>query len=234
MLVKKYSKVSTLAFRFGMLGIFGQVLGLVLSLLMFERFDGESFNFFSNTLSELGSYGHSYYAVIVNGGLFFGGLCVVLFCLLSLQLHTSTWGYLFYASLGLSYFALAATGLFPINVYHLHVIAIKYFFIFSCSSLIFYGLYQLLAKQSHRSVLTLISAAAAFLLMTSFLLLPLLELGFTQGNSAFYNEMLAESTRAEIWWPAIIQWGSLSTFLFWTCLVIKNSQLDSSSGEKAN
>ncbi|WP_367277883.1 DUF998 domain-containing protein [uncultured Shewanella sp.] len=205
-----------------MLGIFGQVLGLVLSLLMFERFDGESFNFFSNTLSELGNYGHSYYAVIVNGGLFFGSLCVVLFCLLSLQLDTSPWSYLFYASLGLSYLALAAMGLFPINVYHLHVIAIKYFFIFGCSSLLFYGLYQLLAKESQRSVLTHVSGGLAFILMSSFLLLPLLELGFTEGDSAFYNEMLAEPTRAEIWWPAIIQWVSLTTFLFWTCLVIKD------------
>ncbi|MGS0729019.1 DUF998 domain-containing protein, partial [Shewanella sp. 0m-11] len=88
--------MSRLAFRFGMLGIFGQVLGLVLSIVMFEHFDGQGYSFLNHTLSELGSYGHSRYAVIVNGGLFFGGLCVVLFCLLSLQLGDSVWRYPFF------------------------------------------------------------------------------------------------------------------------------------------
>ncbi|MCL1108452.1 DUF998 domain-containing protein [Shewanella schlegeliana] len=209
-----------------MLGIFGQVLGLVLSVLMFEQFDGTNFSFLSNTLSELGSYGHSYFAVIVNGGLFFGGLCVVLFCLLSLQLDASPWSYFFYVSLGLTYFALAATGLFPINVYHLHIIAIKYFFIFGSATLILYGLEQWIASETQGSILTYICALFAFVFMTSFLLLPLLELGFTVGDSAFYNELLAEPSRAEIWWPAIIQWASLTTFLFWTALVIKTKAVD--------
>ncbi|GIU18768.1 DUF998 domain-containing protein [Shewanella sp. MBTL60-007] len=226
MLVKKYSKVSRLAFRFGMLGIFGQVLGLVLSVLMFEQFDGKNFSFLSNTLSELGSYGHSYFAVIVNGGLFFGGLCVVLFCLLSLQLNASPWSYAFYVSLGLTYLAFAATGLFPINVYHLHIIAIKYFFIFGCVSLLLYGLQQLTVTEAQGTVLTYICALFAFVFMTSFLLLPLLELGFTVGDSAFYDEMLAKPSRAEIWWPAIMQWASLVTFLFWTALVIKTKAVD--------
>lgn len=226
MLVKKYSKVSRLAFRFGMLGIFGQVLGLVLSVLMFEQFDGKNFSFLSNTLSELGSYGHSYFAVIVNGGLFFGGLCVVLFCLLSLQLNASPWSYAFYVSLGLTYLAFAATGLFPINVYHLHIIAIKYFFIFGCVSLLLYGLQQLTVTEAQGTVLTYICGLFAFVFMTSFLLLPLLELGFTVGDSAFYDEMLAKPSRAEIWWPAIMQWASLVTFLFWTALVIKTKAVD--------
>ncbi|MCG9728784.1 DUF998 domain-containing protein [Shewanella sp. Isolate13] len=209
-----------------MLGIFGQVLGLVLSVLMFEQFDGKNFSFLSNTLSELGSYGHSYFAVIVNGGLFFGGLCVVLFCLLSLQLNASPWSYAFYVSLGLTYLAFAATGLFPINVYHLHIIAIKYFFIFGCVSLLLYGLQQLTVTEARGTTLTYIFALFAFVFMTSFLLLPLLELGFTVGDSAFYDEMLAQPSRAEIWWPAIIQWASLVTFLFWTALVIKTKAVD--------
>ncbi|WP_259649521.1 DUF998 domain-containing protein [Shewanella sp. MBTL60-007] len=209
-----------------MLGIFGQVLGLVLSVLMFEQFDGKNFSFLSNTLSELGSYGHSYFAVIVNGGLFFGGLCVVLFCLLSLQLNASPWSYAFYVSLGLTYLAFAATGLFPINVYHLHIIAIKYFFIFGCVSLLLYGLQQLTVTEAQGTVLTYICALFAFVFMTSFLLLPLLELGFTVGDSAFYDEMLAKPSRAEIWWPAIMQWASLVTFLFWTALVIKTKAVD--------
>ncbi|WP_223296202.1 DUF998 domain-containing protein [Shewanella halifaxensis] len=223
-----------LAFRFGMLGIFGQVLGLVLSILMFVQFDGKGFNFFYNTLSELGSYGHSYYAVIVNAGLFFGGLCVVLFCLLSLQVGDSAWSYPFLINLGLAYLAFAAMGLFPINVYHLHIIAMKYFFIFGCISLFSYGLYQLFVKESQRSILTLVCALLAFISMASFLLLPLLELGFTDGDRAFYNEMLVEPSRAEIWWPAIIQWISLTTFLLWTCLVIKSRAVGYYSDEKTN
>lgn len=231
MLVKKYNKVSTLAFRFGMLGIVGQVVGLVLSALMFQQFDGNGFSFLSNTLSELGSYGHSYFAVIVNGGLFFGGLCVVLFCLLSLQLEASPWSYLFYVTLGLTYFALAATGLFPINVYHLHIIAIKYFFIFGCVSLIVFGVKQLIVCERPRPILTYLFALLALVFMAAFLILPILELGFTVGDSAFYDEMLAEPSRAELWWPAIIQWASLITFLTWTCLVIRVRAVESGSSK---
>ncbi|MGS0674741.1 DUF998 domain-containing protein [Shewanella sp. 0m-4] len=205
-----------------MLGIFGQVLGLVLSIVMFEHFDGQGYSFLNHTLSELGSYGHSRYAVIVNGGLFFGGLCVVLFCLLSLQLGDSVWRYPFFISLGLTYLAFAATGLFPINVYHLHIIAIKYFFIFGCCSLVSYIGFQLMAKEARFSILTQISALVAFVSMSAFLLLPLLSLDLTEGDGAFYNEMLLAPFRPEMWWPAVVQWIGVATFLTWSALVIKD------------
>lgn len=221
MLVQKYNKVSRLAFRFGMLGIFGQVLGLALSIALFEQFDGSGFNFLNHTLSELGNYGHSQYAVVMNGGLFFGSLCVVLFCLLSLQLGESSWRFPFYISLGLSYFSFAAMGLFPINVYHLHVIAIKYFFVFTCCSLLFYGCFLVADREVRFSLGSKISGLLALIIMSAFLFLPWLELGFTEGNEAFYNEMLVKSSRPELWWPAVIMWAGLATYLLWTVLVIK-------------
>ncbi|MGS0680529.1 DUF998 domain-containing protein [Shewanella sp. 125m-7] len=205
-----------------MLGIFGQVLGLVLSIVMFEHFDGQGYSFLNHTLSELGSYGHSRYAVIVNGGLFFGGLCVVLFCLLSLQLGDSVWRYPFFISLGLTYLAFAATGLFPINVYHLHTIAIKYFFIFGCCSLMFYATFQFMSAEPTFSVLSHICGAFAFLSMAAFLLLPLLALNLTEGNGEFFNEMLVDPSRPEMWWPAIVQWIGVATFLLWSALVVKD------------
>ncbi|GIU44950.1 DUF998 domain-containing protein [Shewanella sairae] len=220
MLVKKYNKVATLAFRFGMLGIFGQLLGLVLSVMLFKQIGDDGFSFFNHTLSELGSYGQSHYAVFVNGGLFFGGLCVVLFCLLSLQLVQSRWHYLFFLSLGLCYLAFAASGLFPVNVYHLHIVAIKYFFIFACSSLVFYGLFQLSATSFTFSIWHNALAFFAFIFLAGFLLLPSLGLGLTEGNEAFYNELLVGPGRPDLWWPAIIEWIGVATFSLWSCSVI--------------
>ncbi|MCL1138466.1 DUF998 domain-containing protein [Shewanella pneumatophori] len=209
-----------------MLGIFGQLLGLTLSVFMFEQFDGSGFNFLNHTLSELGSYGRFQYAVVLNGGLFFGGLCVVLSCLLSVQLGDSPWRLPFFISLGLSFLALAAMGLFPINVYHLHIVAIKYFFVFGCVSLLFYGVYLLATNNKPVPLYNKISAVLAFLAMGAFLALPWFELGLTEGNSAFYNEMLVDPLRPEIWWPAITQWAGLATFLLWSALVINSIKAD--------
>ncbi|WP_245603170.1 DUF998 domain-containing protein [Shewanella fidelis] len=222
MLVDKQIKVSKLAFRFGALGIFGQLLGLALSIAMFEQFDGAGFNFLNHTLSELGSYGRFQYAVVMNGGLFFGGLCVVLSCLLSMQLTGSPWRLCFFICFGLSFLSLSAMGLFPVNVYHLHIIAIKYFFVCGCLSALFYGVYLLRVPASQPSFLTKVITAMAFVVMGAFIVLPWFEFDLTEGNRAFYTEMLVDPLRPEIWWPAISQWVGLATFLLWSALVINS------------
>ncbi|MFT5787911.1 MAG: hypothetical protein ACI8SJ_000006 [Shewanella sp.] len=220
MVARTKNKVSTLAFRFGMLGIFGLLLGLILSVLAFEQYDGNGFSFFNHTLSELGHYGHSYFAVIINGGLFFGSLSAVLFCLFSLQIADSPWSYPFFVCLGLTFFSLAAMGLFPINVYHLHIVAIKYFFIFGTISSMFYGLYLLVGKGRLFSHSTTVFAFITFVTMSAFLLVPLLGFELTEGGRAFYHEMLVEIHRPTIWWPAILEWICIASFVSWSTSVM--------------
>ncbi|MCL1051143.1 DUF998 domain-containing protein [Shewanella abyssi] len=220
MVARTNNKVSTLAFRFGMLGIFGLLLGLILSVLTFEQYDGKGFNFLNHTLSELGNYGHSYFAVIINGGLFFGSLSALLFCLFSLQIADSPWSYPFFTCLGLTFFSLAAIGLFPINVYHLHTVALKYFFIFGSVSSIFYGLYLLVGRGRLFSRVTSVLAIITFVSMSAFLLPPLLGLELTEGGRAFYHEMLVEIHRPAIWWPAIFEWVGIASFVSWSTSVM--------------
>ncbi|PKG57906.1 hypothetical protein CXF83_07575 [Shewanella sp. Choline-02u-19] len=220
MVARTNNKVSTLAFRFGMLGIFGLLLGLMLSVLTFKMYDGEGFSFLNHTLSELGHYGHSDFAVIINGGLFFGSLSAVLFCLFSLQIADSSWSYPFFACLGLTFFCLAAVGLFPINVYHLHIVAIKYFFIFGSVSSMFYGLYLFVGRGRLFSRSTSVLAIIAFVNMSAFLLVPLLGLELTEGGRAFYHELLVEMHRPAIWWPAIFEWVGIASFVAWSASVM--------------
>lgn len=222
MVARIKNKVSTLAFRFGMLGIFGLLLGLVASVLTFEQYDGRGFSFLNHTLSELGNYGHSYFAVIINGGLFFGSLSVVLFCLFSLQIADSPWSYPFFVGLALTFFSLAAVGLFPINVYHLHTTALQYFFIFGCVSSVLYGLYLLVGKGRLFSRATSILATCSFISMSAFLIVPLLGLELTEGDRAFYQEMLVEMHRPDVWWPAVFEWVGVACFLAWTTNVMLN------------
>ena len=47
-------------------------------------------------------------------------------------------GYPFFISLACTFLALASVGLFPVNVYHLHVLGLKWFFYLGSLSAIFY------------------------------------------------------------------------------------------------
>ena len=222
MVARMNNKVSTLAFRFGMLGVFGLLLGLILSVLTFEQYDGRGFNFLNHTLSELGNYGHSYFAVIINGGRLFGSLSVVLFCLFSMQIADSPWSYPFFACLALTFLSLAAVGLFPINVYHLHTTAIQYFFVLGSASSVLYGLYLLVGKGRLFSRTTSMLAVCSFVAMLAFLLLPLSGIELTEGGRAFYQEMLVEMHRPDIWWPAVFEWLGISCFVAWSSSVMLN------------
>ncbi len=116
-----------MALSFGLLGLFGLLLGLGLVIWGYQSGDGREFSLLNHSLSELGSYGHSKLAVLLNGGLFFGSLSLVLCWLFTLQLSRLLSGHLLYLSLTLTCMALAGVGLFPVNVYHLHILMLKWF-----------------------------------------------------------------------------------------------------------
>ncbi|MCD8551534.1 MULTISPECIES: DUF998 domain-containing protein [Shewanella] len=210
---------SALATKFGFLGIFGLMLGICVAVFGFDYSETRSFNFLNHTLSELGTYGHSSFAVVLNGGLFFGSLSVVFYCLSSLQTVSGFWGYPFFCALALTFLALACVGLFPVNVYHLHILALKWFFYFGSLSAICYLLWVGFGSQ-HRQRLTILLALLVLLSMMTFLYVPLLALGLTEGDRPFYQEMILQLPRPDLWWPALLEWIGLGSLLSWTVALL--------------
>ncbi|MFB2659448.1 hypothetical protein [Shewanella mangrovisoli] len=213
----------SLATKFGFLGIFGLLLGISVAVLGFDQTETRAFNFLNHTLSELGTYGHSALAVVLNGGLFFGSLSIVFYCLSSLQTVSGFWGYPFYCALALTFLALACVGLFPVNVYHLHILALKWFFYFGSSSAICYLLWAGLNSQ-RRQPWTLLLALVVLLSMMTFLYAPLLELGLTEGDRPFYQEMVLQLPRPDLWWPALLEWIALGSLFSWTAALLLTPQ----------
>lgn len=207
-------KGSVLATKFGFLGLFGLLLGIVVSIVGFNYSERETFNFLNYTLSELGTYGHSAYAVVLNGGLFFGSLSIVFYCLSSLQNVTSFWEYPFFICLAFTFLALACVGLFPVNVYHLHILGLKWFFYFGSLSTIFY-LVLVLVSRAAFGRLTVLLALMVFASMMTFLYAPQLSLGLTEGGRPFYQEMVLQFPRPSLWWPALLEWLGLGSLLGW-------------------
>lgn len=211
-------KLSRLAFRFGLLGLFGHLIGLVFASLGFNDFNGQGFSFYNVTLSELGQYGHSGLAVVFNGGLFFGSLSLVLFCLFALQICDNPWLYpcLFLSILAL--FALAITGLFPINVYHLHTLGVEYFFHFaalSVASYLVYLLQQSYVDKRFSGKGSLILCLLSLVIFGLFIVLAHVDMGLVADGRWFYHDMTMVEPRPAYWWPAILEWLSLSMFMLW-------------------
>jgi len=218
------SRGSALATKFGFIGIWGLMLGIGVAVLGFNYSESNSFNFLNHTLSELGTYGHSSFAVILNGGLFFGSLSIVFYCLSSLQRVNSFLGYLFFTSLALTFLALACAGLFPVNVYHLHIWALKWFFYFGCLSAICYLLWAGFTGLSIRRW-TVLLALIVLVSMMTFLYAPQLELGLTEGGRPFYQEMVLQLPRPDLWWPALLEWIGLASLLGWTTALLLSQHL---------
>lgn len=210
---------SALAIKFGFMGIFGLLVGIVTAVLGFDSAEAHRFSFLNHTLSELGTYGHSSLAVVLNGGLFFGSLSVVFYCLSSLQTVSSCWEYPFFSCLALTFLALACVGLFPVNVYHLHVLGLKWFFYFGSLSAIFYLILACLGRSAFGRW-TWLLALIVFCSMMMFLYAPLLELGLTEGGRPFYQEMVLQVPRPTPWWPALLEWIGLGSLLCWTTVLL--------------
>lgn len=214
-------KGSVLATKFGFLGLFGLLLGVVVAVVGFNYTEPETFNFLNYTLSELGTYGHSTYAVILNGGIFFGSLSIVFYCLSSLQSVISPWEYPFLSFLALTFLALACVGLFPVNVYHLHILGLKWFFSFGSLSALFY-LILVVVSRAPLSRLTVLLALIVLGSMVTFLYAPQLELGLIEGDRPFYQEMVLQFPRPTLWWPALLEWIGLGSLLSWMIALLLN------------
>ncbi len=211
-------KLSKLAFRFGLLGLVGHLIGLVITCLAFNDFDHQGFSFLNFSLSELGQYGHSQLAVVFNGGLFFGSLSLVLFCLFSLQNVDDFWLYPSFILAIIALLGLAITGLFPINVYHLHKFGIEYFFHFAVLSIVAYFIYLIRPpRQNKRFAIkgSLLLCLMSIVVFALFIVLAHADMGMVADGRWFYHDMARVEPRPELWWPSLLEWLSMLMFMVW-------------------
>ena len=212
-------KIKQLAIRFGLLGCFGLFLGLAISIVIESvNANVDGFLLFKKSISELGYYGHSQAALLLNGGLFFGSLAIALANLFALQVTKGWLKYPFWLSFSASFLALAATGLFPLNVYHLHLHGLSYLFIFVCCASITFMAYAI--QIGWREVkLPLLLSFICLCLNVSVFILPYA--GFTSAPSvtANYMDIIASSAtlspKPNLWWQALTQWGSDIILVLW-------------------
>ena len=217
-MTSKEQKLSKLAFRFGLLGLLGHLIGLVVAVLGFSDYSGQGFSFYNFSLSELGQYGHSELAVVFNGGLFFGSLSLMLFALFALQNSDAPWVLTSFFLLVLSLFALACVGLFPINVYHLHILGIEYFFYSSILCVFAYLVYLLHHwRRPKRFALrgSLALTLLALVLLSSFLVMAYSDQGVIASGIWFYQDMVMVEPRPAIRWPVVVEWGALLSYMAW-------------------
>lgn len=219
---EKSNKLSSLAYKFGGLGSTGLVMGIALSVMGFQDYEGLGFNFLNHTLSELGHYGHSQFAVVINGGLFFGSLSLILFCLFSIQLNDSKGVYPLLIALVCTFVSLAAVGLFPVNVYHLHTAALKYFFYSGVVSSCLFIIYILMRGKLFYSRWNIVMGVLTLVSFLSFLLLSHKSLGLSDVDRPFYQEMVMSLPRPDIWWPATLEWISVTFFILWMLGLVRS------------
>ncbi|SHI11097.1 hypothetical protein [Ferrimonas marina] len=203
-----------LANRVGVIGLLMLVVPSLLAAWVYQGDADESFSFLTHTLSELGRYDTSTLAVLVNGGLFFGGLALVL-CFssqawirrdapLTVSLHIS--GVLLALSV-------AACGLFPVNVGPLHSKAMTAFYLMTPICAVIYCFAILTELPPRWGVLPAMAAAGCALLL---LLDPERDLMLMDRYA--FGQFGAE--RPAIWWPALTGWLLLLFVGIWLLYVL--------------
>lgn len=212
-------KITQLAIRFNSLGCFGLFLGLVIASAFEVTLDGSTgFLLLKKSVSELGYYGHSGLALIVNGGIFFGGLSIALASLFALQVTQGWLKYPFWLSFFCSFLALATTGLFPLNVYHLHIYGLGYLMMFSTIASVVFIAYAIQVGWQQLK-LPLLFAIICLLLNLSVFILPYTEVISAPTVMMTYLDIIAASAmlspKPEFWWQALIQWCSDITLICW-------------------
>ncbi|NKF49732.1 hypothetical protein G3R49_03965 [Shewanella sp. WXL01] len=223
-------RISNLAFRFGALGIFGIALGWAIAILIEVDSLLHIPEFMARTsLSELGTYSKSPAAVFLNGGLFFGSLSVALSCLLALQLSKGVAHGVFWFALALQFITLAATGLFPMNVHHLHMNAV---FAYLCSGVLLAVSLLSVSKYLSPKLMWLARVIAFWVVVAHVALLVIPQYIEMSQSKPLLNYLIVVdqitsiSPKPEIWWQAMTYWSSLACVV--TTAIIKLNAVRSS------
>ncbi|MFT5236264.1 MAG: hypothetical protein ACI90A_001634, partial [Shewanella sp.] len=146
---------------------------------------------------------------------FFCSLSMSLFALFSIQLVDNKLLAPLCISLAATFACLAAVGLFPVNVYHLHTAALKYFFYLGTCSSALYFIYLMGHGKLLYSRWNIVTGFLTLMSFSAFLLLSHISLGFFGSDMPFYQEMVMELPRPNVWWPAVLEWLSFSLFIAW-------------------
>lgn len=195
--------------RIGIAALALLVLPSLVAALAFRGEAGEHFSFLNHSLSELGRYGEtSPLAVMVNGGLFFGGLA------LSLSFTFSNWlinrrfrSPLLVCGVLLS-LSLSGCGLFPVNVGNLHSKAMMAFYVMTILCALVYCRSILMDKPPRWGVIPAVAAAS----LATTLLLRQDALMVLQDR---YPYGLFGEVRPMVWWPALTGWLLLLCVTLW-------------------
>ncbi len=192
--------LSRLGNRLGIIGLLMLVLPPLLAAWVYRGEAGERFSFLTHTLSELGRYDTSKLALLVNGGMFFGGLALLV-SFSSRRWHRRT------APISLSLnlsgvllsLAVAACGLFPVNVGQLHSAAMIALYLMAPISAVLYCFAILKELPPRWGVLPALAAAGCAL---SMLVDPRRDLVLMDR----YAYGLFGAHRPTVWWPALNGW----------------------------
>ncbi|WP_345333904.1 hypothetical protein [Ferrimonas pelagia] len=189
-----------LANRVGIMGLLMLILPPLLAAWVYRGEAGESFSFLTHTLSELGRYDSSRLAVLINGGMFFGGLALVVsFSSRALSGRSTPISVSLAISGILLSLSVAACGLFPVNVGALHSHAMTALYVMTPVCALFYCFAILRDIPPRWGVLPALAAAGCALAL---LLDPDRELMLMDR----YAYGLFGADRPTIWWPALTGW----------------------------
>lgn len=213
----KTEKIARLAYLFGLLGLFGLFLGIGLSVVIEHIQHSDKYSLLQFSISELGTYNSSSSALLINGGLFFGSLCLTMSALFGLQMSRTITGSLFWLSLIVTFLSLAATGLFPLNVYHLHIKAISIFIYFGFISGLL-GVLETILKRKANYWVPFVFACLMVLIHGAILTRPfwgdsLGEHPLSEG--LLFQAIVSQSPKPHTWWLSILFWSSIMTTWLW-------------------
>ncbi|GIU50306.1 MULTISPECIES: hypothetical protein [Shewanella] len=217
MIINKTENIARLAYLFGLLGLFGLFLGIVLSIAIEYIQYGDKYSLLQFSLSELGTYNRSSTAILINGGLFFGSLSLTMSCLFGLQMSSRFSSGLFWLSLVITFISLAAIGLFPLNVHHLHIHAVSIY--------IYFGFVSAALCLIECAIERKMPLCMPFILSCMILLIHGAILsheywresigGKPISEGMLFQAIVSQSPKPEIWWLSILFWCSIVTMWIW-------------------
>ncbi|MEZ9368084.1 hypothetical protein AB4140_04565 [Shewanella sp. 10N.286.51.B2] len=222
-IISKTEKIARLAYLFGLLGLIGLFIGIGLSVFIEHMQHGDKYSLLQFSISELGTYNRSSSALLINGGLFFGSLSLTMSALFGLQINRTITGRLFWLALIVTFLALAATGLFPLNVYHLHIQAVSIFIYFGLISALL-GLVNGIIMRQAQYMLPLVFAGLIAVIHGAILTWPywggsLGENPLSEG--LLFQAIVSQSPKPQTWWLSILFWLSIITTWLWVLSICR-------------
>jgi len=208
LLPEKTKKIKELTFRLGFLGPLIIVCGSLLTALAYTGKIGEIYSFQNHFISELGEIGVSEWALVFNGSLFIGGLCITGFMLGTARIFNNRFGIVF-GLIGLvTGISGSLVGVFPMNKLDAHITVAMWFFRAALAVSAIFAIYVIASKQDKFTRWTSIPAASISVI--TFIFLFVLEPVGTGENP------LVLTVDRPVFWPnALLEWGIFFSIMIW-------------------